>query len=171
MLISLSGYHPDRVYLLLLSFLPMNVQDNTLTHAHTAMPCCGPRGPLCLVWRVLTLGLWPLLEATPFSALLHLLFEDHTLFILLASFLSSAPLFCWRLELSMDLMHSQLREPQQLQVFTFDLRHFQASLTMCFHLSISTTSRDDGLRADFFLVAVVPIYMKWNILSIEVIHF
>lgn len=58
------------------------------TSSHTNMPQCHPRGPLGLVWRALTLGLWPLPEATPLSALL--LLEDHTLFILLDSFLFSA---------------------------------------------------------------------------------
>lgn len=58
------------------------------TSSHTNMPQCHPRGPLCLVWRALTPGLWPLPEATPLSALL--LLEDHTLFILLDSCLFSA---------------------------------------------------------------------------------
>lgn len=97
------------------------------TSSHTNMPQCHPRGPFCLVWRALTLGLWPLPEATPLSALL--LLEDHTLFILLDSFLFfcfPAPLFQCRMELSMDLKHSQMRGPQQVQLLTFDLRDFSS---------------------------------------------
>lgn len=67
----------------------------------------------------------------------------------------------------MDLMPSQLREPSQLHVFAFDLRHFQASLTMCFHLSISTRSKDEGVRADLWLILVGRFLMKWNILAIK----
>lgn len=100
------------------------------TSSQTNMPQCHPRGPLCLVWRALTLGLWPLPEATPLSALL--LLEDHTLFILLDSFLFfcfPAPLFQCRMELSVDLKHSLMRGPQQVQLLTFDLR--ETGLHLC----------------------------------------
>lgn len=53
-------------------------------------------------------------------------------------------------------------------VFTFDLRHLQASLTICSIFAYQQWVRDEGLRADFFLFSVMQIYLKWNILTVMI---
>lgn len=82
----------------------------------------------------------------PFAPLLHLLLllEEYTPFLCSWLLFFLLCFFLWPLcpaggqSLSMDLMPSQLREPQQLQFL-------QASLTTCFHLCISTSSHGWGV--------------------------
>lgn len=130
------------------------------------MPCFGAQGPLSLVWRALTLGLWPLPEAAPFFAVL---LEDYTLYILLAYFLSSAPLFCGRLELSMDLMHSQLREPPWLQVFAFDIFRLPWRCVSILAYQQGGRMRVSGLISGLLWCSV----SLWNLIfcPLKTIHF
>lgn len=86
-----------------------------------------------LIWRALTLGLWPPppSRAKTFSSLLSSTTSLRTslfIFFWLLSFLLVflfAPLSCWGLEQSLDLMPSQLREPHHLQVLYSTLGIFK----------------------------------------------
>lgn len=146
MLISLLKDHSDTVGY-------ESVGQRPHTHWHASL---WSQGPLCPVWGALTLGLWPLLGTKPFpplAPLLHLLLEDHTLFILLASFLSS-PLSLWSfVPLEAGAEHGfnafTAEGTSTALVFTFDLRHFQASLKVSFHLCISTMSPGRGSQSRF----------------------
>lgn len=134
------------LHIVLLYFIAMKMWgDCPHTHWHASL---WSRGPFSLVQRALTHGLWPSLEAKPFFPVLHLLLEDHTLFILLASFLSSALSLRSFVLLEAGAEHGfnafTAEGTSTAPVFTFDLRHFQALLTMCFHLCISTMCQGWG---------------------------
>lgn len=137
----------------------------TASHPLTCL-CCGPGSTLCLVWRALTFGLWPLLEVMPFSAL-QLLLEDHTP--------SPFSLFCPIVRLEAGSKHGfnafTAERTWTAPGFYVRLQTFQALLTMCFPLGISTKSQDDGLRASVFPVELCQlIWDDEKILNIRVIH-
>lgn len=132
-----------------------------------------------LIWRALTLGLWPPppLEQRPFP-----LFSPppppwgphFSFFFWLLSFLLVflfAPLSCWGLEQSLDLMPSQLREPHHLQVLYSTLGIFKLHWQW---VSIFAHQRGLGagagrLKADFFLVSLIYVYFKLCSLTLKLV--